>query len=108
MCGHSWQGNIRELQNLVERSVIFAGGDKIDAKDLELSEAIQDSSEEEMLEQLWAFLSKNKTLEDLERVCMELALKKLGGNRQKAADALGVSQRTVFNKLKKWKSERER
>ncbi len=89
---YSWPGNVRELQNIIQRAVIFAGGKEINPEDL--------------------FLDKNRKkiklsdelvrLDEMERRMIIMALKKTLGNRKKAAEILGISERTLRNKVKEY------
>jgi two-component system response regulator AtoC len=87
-----WPGNVRQLQNVIERAVILSSGDTLDEEILGLSEEM-DATERT------AGLSQDMTLKDMER---ELILRKLEatrGNRTQAAQELGISVRTLRNKL---------
>lgn len=87
-----WPGNVRQLQNVIERAVILCTGDELDREILGLSEEMD--STEKVRE-----LGGDLTLRDMER---ELILRKLRltrGNRTKAAVELGISVRTLRNKL---------
>jgi DNA-binding NtrC family response regulator len=87
-----WPGNVRQLQNVIERAVILCTGDELDREILGLSEEMD--STEKVHE-----MGGDLTLRDMER---ELILRKLRltrGNRTKAAQELGISVRTLRNKL---------
>jgi DNA-binding NtrC family response regulator len=87
-----WPGNVRQLQNVIERAVILCTGNELDREILGLSEEM-DSTEKAHE------LNGDLTLRDMER---ELIIRKLQitrGNRTKAALELGISVRTLRNKL---------
>jgi len=85
-----WRGNVRELANALERAAILADADTIDAAHLWLDDAPAPTAS-----------SALKTLAELERDAIQRALEASGGNRKKAAELLGIGERTLYDKLKK-------
>jgi transcriptional regulator with PAS, ATPase and Fis domain len=85
---YSFPGNVRELENVIERACILCEGDEIRARDLGESFA-SDSPP-----------PKRGILKDAERDLIERTIAKHGGNMTKAAAELGISRRTLFNKRK--------
>jgi len=96
---HSWPGNVRELANCLRRVVALATGEEIGVDALEGSEwalapplATSDAS----------CLRAGVSLGEMERKLMEITLAATGGNRSRAAELLGVSLRTVRNKVRSY------
>ena len=89
----SWPGNIRELQNLMERLVVLADGDRITLGDLppELNSGSAAGPE--------AGGSLASQRQNSERDAVKQAISKAKGNRSVAARLLGISRRTLYNKL---------
>jgi two-component system, NtrC family, response regulator AtoC len=85
-----WRGNVRELANSLERAAILADADTIDISHLWLDDAPASAGS-----------SALKTLAELERDAIQRALEATGGNRKKAAELLGIGERTLYDKLKK-------
>ncbi len=85
---YHWPGNIRELRNLVERAVLLAQGKWITLADL-FPQDLQTKEENTPL----------RPLKEMEREMILKALRAVNGNRQKAAEILGISVRTLRNKL---------
>lgn len=90
---YDWPGNVRELSNLVRRAVVLATGQRIGLEaldDLKLAhaEAVSDR------------LEPGLSLVHVEKRLFELTLTATGGNRSRAAEMLGVSLRTVRNKIR--------
>ncbi len=87
-----WPGNVRQLQNVIERAVIMCNSEVID-------EAILDLASEMHSSQAGAELTSDLTLREMERELILRKLRQTGGNRTRAADELGISVRTLRNKL---------
>ncbi len=86
---YSWPGNIRELQNVIERAVILATGE-IDEQHL-IIEVLREPSPE-----------GDGLLQKIERETIQKVLSEVGGNRKKAAQVLGVSLRTLQYRIKEY------
>lgn len=87
---YSWPGNIRELQHTIEKAVILSETRVLKADDLYLKNVIS--------------VGKNhsfKTLEEMERQMIQQALEKNDGNFTAAANQLGVTRQTLYNRIKK-------
>ena len=87
----AWRGNVRELTNALERAAILADSDIIDASHLWIDEAPAPRS-----------ATTIKPLVELEREAILHALTATDGNRRKAAELLGIGERTLYDKLKKY------
>ncbi|MBR2837161.1 MAG: sigma-54-dependent Fis family transcriptional regulator [Kiritimatiellae bacterium] len=106
---YSWPGNVRQLRNVVEKMVILASGERLTADDLpvEITAAAQPApaaaqpatvAQSEAAAQPSAGLS----LQEAEKRQILAALAAAGNNKTKAADALGISRRTLHRKLREW------
>jgi len=105
LTAYHWPGNIRELENIIERAVIL-DTDGIIAKD-DLPEVIVNGgaflSVAGMGEKVIEVFSSLKTvLQEPEKVHILRVLKEVGWNKKKAADRLGVNRTTLYNKLRKY------
>jgi DNA-binding NtrC family response regulator len=87
---YSWPGNIRELQHTIEKAVILSEGSLLKAEDFLLRAAHPGKMNDTEL-----------TLEEMERRMINLAIDKNNGNLSAAADQLGISRQTLYNKIKK-------
>ncbi|MDA8086582.1 MAG: sigma-54 dependent transcriptional regulator [Nitrospiraceae bacterium] len=85
-----WRGNIRELQNVMHRAVFLARGPVIEEADLMLEGIAQPAS------------AAHGKIRDMERDLIIETLRGVDGNRTRAARILGVSVRTIRNKLKEY------
>ena len=87
---YHFPGNIRELENIIERAVIMADSDTITVKDLAVS-----------LTTPKAFAQKG-TLDEIQKKAILEALLRWEGNRTKAAEELGITRQTIINKIKEY------
>jgi DNA-binding NtrC family response regulator len=102
----SWPGNVRELENVVQRAVVLSQGAQVDVADLVFGRPSQPTAmpATDPVGDATAFLI-NRKLEDIEREAILATLAGLNGNKTQAAKRLGVSSRTLVNKMKLWRSE---
>ena len=98
---YSWPGNIRELENAVERAVILTRGDMVTPENLPDAIRSLDGGDREDAEGV-ADPSSSQTLKDVEQQMILRTLAEAGGNRTKTAEILGISRRTLQLKLKKY------
>jgi DNA-binding NtrC family response regulator len=97
---YDWPGNVRELRNVIERATIVAQGHVIDVQDLPpLVDLGPAPSHAPAAAPSGAELSPGTTVEEAERRLIELTLEHTGGNKTRAAEMLGISLKTLHNKL---------
>ena len=111
LCSYDWPGNIRELQNLVERLSIMIGDDTIGLSDLptlagpNISRPSEDTDRSPL-----AGLPSGGTLRDVreavDRICIADALEKSNWNVTQAARALGIERTNLHKKIKQYELER--
>ncbi len=98
---HSWPGNVRELANCVRRVVALATGPEIGVNALEGSEWMATAAASLVPPDI-SSLRPGVSLGEMERKLVEITLEATGGNRSRAAELLGVSLRTVRNKVRSY------
>ncbi|MHC4779039.1 MAG: sigma 54-interacting transcriptional regulator [Planctomycetota bacterium] len=96
---HEWPGNVRELRNLVERVVVLTDKEVAGVDSLP-SQVVEGEVKVQIREQVDAELSLPETVREVERLCIERALKKAGGKKIEAARLLGISRPTLDKKMK--------
>ena len=96
MSRYHWPGNVRELENAVQRAIVVSEGNYITPRDLFLQINNDDAISE------FPFDFSDATLEEMEKRLIQYTLRKVAGNRTRAAEILGVSVRTIRNKIKKY------
>lgn len=94
LVNHSWPGNVRELSNVLERAVLLN-----DSGEIQKDEIINLLTPRETSEDL---KKADISLAGIEQTHIESVLKSKGGNKTVAAQALGISVRTLRNKLKQY------
>jgi len=94
---HSFYGNVRELENTLERAAIFSETDVISEVSLELNAPVFHAKEEPVNKGL-----EGLTLAEVEKSAIENALRRWEGNRTKAAQELGITRRTLLNKISEY------
>ena len=92
MLQYGWPGNVRELDHTVERAVLMARGERIEAADLGLQ--MQRSGTAQSLDEM--------SLETVEAILIRKALARAGGNVSHAADALGLSRGALYRRIEKY------
>lgn len=105
---YDWPGNVRELRNTIEKMVVLARGEILEADDVPenirnalLLKGIALSAMGGMPQ---TQLAEDESLRDMEKRKILDALNAAGGNKSKAAEALGISRRTLHRKLNEWSS----
>jgi DNA-binding NtrC family response regulator len=88
---YSWPGNVRELQHAIEKAVILSEGNVLKPDDFYFRSNMMASSTENDL-----------NLEEMEKKLMVTALSRSEGNMSAAAESLGITRQTLYNKIKKY------
>jgi DNA-binding NtrC family response regulator len=98
---YSWPGNVRELRNTLERAVIVCDGGSIETKHLppNFGQAVSRSSSEDPTA---VHLGVGTTVETAERLLILKTLESTNNNKTRAAEILGISLKTLHNKLKEY------
>lgn len=93
----AWEGNVRELENIIERAVVLARGDMIEGNDLP-------GPAQGDVESFFASTQAGTlpTLEEIEKRYIKFVLDKTGGRKEKAAQILGVNRRTLYRKEREY------
>lgn len=100
LTGYHWPGNVRELENAMEVAIVMCNGDLIDIDDLPARIAQADTALKRVL--IDDSLSIKKATRELERILIERALRKTGGNRTRASELLELSHRALLYKIKEY------
>ncbi len=104
LAAYDWPGNVRELRNLIESMIVQDHDGILDLNDIQEGDSLR------------ATLSPNnhaaspsglvgRPLNEVERYYIEQTLDLTGGNREEAARMLGIGERTLYRKIKKWELE---
>jgi two-component system response regulator AtoC len=103
MCGYAWPGNVRELRNAVERSLLTCRSDVIELRDLPntVAEGDDQGRDENALLGDVQKVGLDEWLQDLERHAIIETLKECDGVQVNAAKELGISERSLWHRIKK-------
>lgn len=108
MLQYPWPGNVRQLENCIERLVIMADRDRVNAEDLPFEIRIHskqvhnDLQEDEINRDASSYFSLTKTVKDMEKERIINALQKCGWVKSRAATLLGISPRQVDYRINKY------
>jgi two-component system response regulator HydG len=102
LVNYDWPGNVRELENAIERAVILATGEHITEAQLPLNITEQYEDLEIRPTGTTQILDGTHSLEDIEKEAILAALNGSNGNKAEAARRLGVTRKTLHNKLKSY------
>ncbi len=89
---YSWPGNIRELQHTIEKAVILSDDSILKPEDFFMKHIISGKNDDSI-----------KTLEEMEHRMISKAIEKHGGNLSAAAEELGITRQTIYNKVKRFR-----
>jgi len=102
---YDFPGNIRELQNILERAVTFCHERKVDVDHLPFrlqrgNDQYPPESRQGIGEEFWAQCAENKgflpSIQEMEKLYLNYVLQQVNGNKRRAADILGISRRTLY------------
>jgi two-component system response regulator HydG len=95
---YAWPGNVRQLENIIERGVVVAMGERLSRKDLppHLQEETADAAARTQA------LEGDCLLADVEKVAVEATLRRHEGNKSGAARTLGISRKLLYSKIREY------
>jgi two-component system response regulator HydG len=99
---HNWPGNVRELRNVVESMVVVDADGILDVDDLDNDFASTEAAEATGPSGAGLASLVGKPLNEVERLFLAETLKVTGGNREEAANLLGIGERTLYRKIKEY------
>jgi DNA-binding NtrC family response regulator len=102
LANQHWKGNIRELENTIERAVLISNGPELLPEHLFLDPAETNSASQPAVS-----IQAGMTVKEMEKKLITQTLQEVDYNRTRAAELLGISIRTLRNKLKEYKQELE-
>ena len=103
LINYPWPGNVRELENAIERGIILMRGSELTEKSLPLS--IQKQTRKQPEKPLFADETESGSLFAAEKHLILKTLEETGGNKSEAARRLGITRKTLLNKLNRYEVE---
>jgi DNA-binding NtrC family response regulator len=97
---HPWPGNVRQLRNVIERALIISQGRTIRKSDLPDAFRVANNSASSFIK-----MPLGSSLEEVEKEMITRTIEFTGGNKTRAAEILGVSAKTLYNKLEQYASD---
>jgi DNA-binding NtrC family response regulator len=105
LMARNWRGNVRELRAFLEQSIVLSDAGVLDMPAIHLNEASNDESTETLSDD--ALMSLQSMVEDVERRHIRIALQRTHGNMGQSATLLGISRKTLWEKMRKLGITRE-
>lgn len=103
LCAYAWPGNVRELENTIERMMVLSEGESLDIDSLPERVRNFKPGEESPLQDKDALRNRLRLETDrVEKDLLERTLRECDGNRSQAAKCLGVSRKTIHNKIREY------
>ena len=99
---YNWPGNVRELENAVERAVILATGEHITENQMPINITEKYPHPKQVQSEPVSITDGTRSLEDIEKEAILATLEASKGNKAEAARRLGVTRKTLHNKLKSY------
>jgi two-component system, NtrC family, response regulator len=103
LLAYDWPGNIRELENMIERAVILNPGSVIRMEDLPLRAKVSETAEVSLEKLIPPHAKLNEFLDLIEKTMITQALARSGQVQAQAAELLGITRNLLFYKMKKYK-----
>jgi DNA-binding NtrC family response regulator len=98
--GHPWPGNVRQLRNVIERALVIAKGPLITPADLPAEFRSSAKGESGQFP-----VRLGTTIDEVERLLITRTIEFTGGNKTRAAEILGISAKTLYNKLERYEGK---
>lgn len=103
---YSWPGNVRQLENSIERAVVMAQGKLITAHHIALDSPLTTDNLYNLTQRIRAHTSLEHILREVEHLALEIAINQARGDREEAARILGLPADELERKFREWESQR--
>ena len=94
LCNHPWSGNVRELKNIIERTVLMSAGDNLKTDDFILASKAGRKNVTDLN-------GTSETLDETEKKMILKALEECGGNLSRTSEKLGITRATLYRKIER-------
>ena len=96
---YPWPGNVRQLENVIERSVLLSQGGRLEAADIKLDSLAERNSAASAPVGSTPFVPEGMTLDEFEQAILREALRRAAGNKSQAARMLGLTRNALRYRL---------
>jgi DNA-binding NtrC family response regulator len=103
LMSYDWPGNVRELEHVIEGAVALSHSDVVEPKDLWMNVALSAAPSATTIQSQLPTTDNLIKIEELEKIYIERALKHYRWNRVKTAATLGITPKTLYLKIKRYK-----
>ncbi len=103
MMAFNWPGNVRQLRNAIESMIVVDSDGLLDIDDLQQTDIMPTDEAAGLSSSDGATSLIGKPLDEVEKYCIEQALRLTQGNREEAARMLGIGERSIYRKIKEYK-----
>jgi two-component system, NtrC family, response regulator AtoC len=99
---HEFRGNVRELENIIEKTIVFLNGDTLKLSDLPAEIRRKTSAPPYSATDEFMMIPVGQDMQTIQKAVILKTLKHFGGDKQKTAETLKISERKLWYKLKEY------
>jgi len=106
LLGYSWPGNVRQLENSIERAVVLAQGKMVTAQHIALDSPLTTDNLFNLTQRIRNRKSLSDIVREVEHLAVEIAINQARGDREEAARMLGLPTKELERRFREWETQR--